>query len=846
MLRIIDRYVIRETVAPFLLALVVFTFVFQIPPLMEVAKELLEKGVDGWTILRILATLIPQALGITIPMSLLVGLLIGLGRLSGDREAVALQACGVSLLRLLRPVAVVALIGWALTMYVMLEMIPAGNRRYQEILHDLISAKVETQVKPRVFFEDFANLVLYARDVPLGGGGWKDLFLADSRQPDQPLILVARRGRMVMDRASQRVDLILEDGSQHRPDKDDPNKYRVEHFLKHILALDPNTVFPKSAATHGIQEMTIAELKVEIENARKQGISPHNYIMAIHQKYSIPMACAVFGLLALVLGVSNRKDGKQASFVIGIAVVFIYWALMYTGQSMAKAHWVAAEIAMWIPDIVLGAAGVFLLIWRHRVADSGLQITVPSWSSIRYRLFGGRPDTLPPPPHEFRVDDAGEVIPLRPAYGTVTPGTGSGPGFETAFRTGTGHDAGAGAASGATLAAAAGGSGPSARSTRANGRGGKTVLVIRVPQGLMPRFRILDSYVAHLYLQVFALAFLGMLLIFYIASFIDWSDKLFKGQATGLQLALFLWYSTPQYVYYLVPLSTLISTLITIGLLTKSSELIVMRACGISLYRVAVPLLTLGFMWGGAMFGLEETVLAQANRKAEDLKRIMRGGAPRTFDVMNRQWVAGKDGRLYHYAAFDPRTSALGDLSVYEFDDRLWRISRRTYAAQALYRNGTWEGQKGWIRAFDDFSGSTQYTPFAKRELHLEPVEYFRTEQPDAERMSFSDLRRYIGQLRTSGFDVVPYLVALHRKVSFPFVAVVMTLIGVPFAVTTGRRGALYGIGIGIFLAITYWGLFILFTAIGGAGMLTPALAAWAPNVLFLSIATYLLLTVRT
>src|SRR5215813_5899898 len=126
MLRIIDRYVIRETVAPFFLALVVLTFILQIPPLMEAAKELLEKGVDGWTILRILATLIPQALGITIPMGLLVGLLIGLGR----------------------PVAVVAIVGWAITMYVMLDLIPAGNKRYQEILHDIVTAKVETEVKP--------------------------------------------------------------------------------------------------------------------------------------------------------------------------------------------------------------------------------------------------------------------------------------------------------------------------------------------------------------------------------------------------------------------------------------------------------------------------------------------------------------------------------------------------------------------------------------------------------------------------------------------------------------------------------------------------------------------------
>ena len=136
---------------------------------------------------------------------------------------------------------------------------------------------------------------------------------------------MANRGRMIMDPQKQQVDLLLEDGSQHRPDKDDPGKYRVEHFKRHTIVLDPATVFPKSNALHGPTEMTIPELEAEIELAKKDGRSPHNLIMAIQQKFSIPVACLVFGLLALGLGVSNRKDGKQASFVIGLAVVFIYW-----------------------------------------------------------------------------------------------------------------------------------------------------------------------------------------------------------------------------------------------------------------------------------------------------------------------------------------------------------------------------------------------------------------------------------------------------------------------------------------------------------------------------------------
>ncbi len=170
------------------------------------------------------------------------------------------------------------------------------------------------------------------------------------------------------------------------------------------------------------------------------------------------------------------------------------------------------------------------------------------------------------------------------------------------------------------------------------------------------------------YLRIFLMAFVGMLGIFYIATFIDLSDKLFKGETTGGMMLRYFWYATPQFIYYVMPIAALISTLVTVGLLTKSSELVVMKACGISLYRAALPLIVFGAVWSGALFVLEETVLAHANRKAEELRHVMRGRSPRTFDVLNRQWVAGRDGRLYHYIFFDPRQFEMSGLSVYEFD----------------------------------------------------------------------------------------------------------------------------------------------------------------------------------
>src|ERR671911_616218 len=163
-MRTLDRYVLREILPPFLLALLVFTFLLVLPPVMEYLENLLAKGVTWGVAARILWTLVPQALGLTIPMAVLVGILIGLGRLSGDRETVALLACGVSPYRLLRPVLVIAVAAAAVTCYVMVVAIPQANRTFLAITFDIISKRVESDVRPRVFFEDFPGWTLYAAD----------------------------------------------------------------------------------------------------------------------------------------------------------------------------------------------------------------------------------------------------------------------------------------------------------------------------------------------------------------------------------------------------------------------------------------------------------------------------------------------------------------------------------------------------------------------------------------------------------------------------------------------------------------------------------------------------------
>jgi LPS export ABC transporter permease LptF/LPS export ABC transporter permease LptG len=782
MFRIIDRYIIRELILPFLLGLVVFTFLLMIQPLADYSEQLISKGVSWQIVGRVLATLVPQALAVTIPMSVLVGLLIGFGRLSADRESVALQACGISIYRLLRPVMIYALISWAVTSWVMFDAVPAANQAFREIVYGVITQRVETEIKPRVFFEDFPNRVLYIGDTG-PGGTWREVFLADTSRPDEPTVFTAATGRLVINKEKRTVDLVLHSGSRHTASLKDPSKYEVAQFAELILGLDPDSVFRMTEILKGDNEMTIPELRARAAELQSKGLSSHGPLMALHRKFSLPVACLVFGVIGLALGLQQARGGKLAAFVPGIGVIFAYYILEYQGRQMAKGQMVPPWLAVWSPDLILGAAGVALLFWRARSSDRPLRISIPErWQFWR--------------------------------------------------RTPAGETAGAPAEVASSVA-----------------RGKGVVIVLRVPHMNLPSFRLLDGYVTRLALKVSALTFIGLLGIFYISTFIDMSDKLFKGQTTAAMLGQFFYYQTPQFVFFIIPLTILIAGMVTIGILTKNSEIVVMQACGISLYRVAVPLVAVAAIASGAMFLIQDRVLPYSNRRASELRHIIRGGAPRTFDVVNRKWLVARNGSVYNYTFYDQRRQELNGLSILDFNDNGGSLVRRVYVGSASFDPKTsqiWRSTDGWVREFTNGTELTAFVTFPSRDLTLEGPTYFATESPDADRMTYGQLKRYIGDLAASGVNVVPQTVLLYRKLSFPFVTLIMTLIAVPFAVTTGRRGALYGIAAGISIAVVYWIAINTFTAIGSAGMLPPVLAAWAPNVLFGAGAAYLLLTVRT
>ena len=781
MLKTLDRYVVREILPPMSLALLIFTFLLTLPPFMNHLENLLAKGAGIGTVARLLWTLVPQALGLTIPMSLLVGILVGLGRLSADREAVALLACGISPYRLLRPIGALASVAAVATLYVMVVAIPEANRTFLAITFDIISKRVESDVRPRVFFEDFPGWVLYAGDeAPPGQPGWRRLVVADTSRPESIEIYFAERGRLAIDRTKRTVDLVLGNGTRYTTGKaGETDTMRFEQEI--AVKLNPEAVFPPVTIQKGPNEKTISELRADAAKKVQTGGSPHPEIIALQQKFSFPVACVVFGVIGLALGLSVARDGKLAGFVVGVIVIFAYYVVMFLAESLTKGHYLNAHLSRWVPNIILGAFGVGALFWRARVTSARLPFKLP----VRFARTRQEPATAEQPP--------------------------------------------------AAEAATVGSSAPRPKGV---------VLVIRIPRMAAPAPGLLDRYVAKAYLRVAFIAFFALLGLFYISTFLDKSDKIFKGQATASSVGVLLLYMTPQFIYYVIPIAALLSVLVTFGVLSRTSELTVMKACGVSLYRSALPVVLLSLGCSVVIFSLEQKLLARANRRAEVLDAQIRGRPPRIFDAMNRRWVVSRDGDIYHFRYFDPNRKELSALTIYTPRKDVWSLATMTYADRARY-GSDWHAPSGWTRDF------TKQPPvlsaFNDRRLPaLEPPDYFESEQLVAEMMSVGQLRQYIKDLAASGLNVIPQAVELHRKMAFPFVTFVMTILAVPFGVSMGRRGTLYGIGLGIVLALSYWILSSVFVALGKGGLLTPLLAGWAPNIIVLGTASYLFLTVKT
>jgi LPS export ABC transporter permease LptG len=831
MFRLLDRYLIREIVPYFLLALLLLTaiiFAHEASRFSELLVVSSRSGVPMQALGKIMAALVPSIAVFTIPIALLVGTLVGLGRLSGDSEIIALGASGMSRLRILRPVIAIALVVAAFMLYITFNVLPHSIASLNNIKSNqaMVFQGITTQIKPRVFEESIPKKVLYIEDIDRTSNLWHNIFIVDmSDEQGGMKIFTAKTGSLRqtenLQGKAQMPEMYLQFGASHQttaprlvtPDEtgESENEGAAEETTRGSNQEKKRLRFQQKYDSLRFEDMTIGidvagEKKDEAANqkAQKRDVDEMewseliNYTPAqadyrewraqIHKRLAYPTACLVFALLGVGFGISHVRTGRSFGLLLGLGITILYYLLALSGEHAVASGKLPAWLGIWLANIVLAAFGAFV-IFMQRAAGSDVFGVL---SSLRHLL----PSAAKGAEEESKQEKS---VPEKPSQ-TPTDRV--------------------------------------ARSAAV-----KKILTARWPQ-------LIDRLVIGDLLRFFFYIISGFSVLFIIITLFQLLNSIAKHNIEWMVVANYLFFLLPLIANYTAPLAALVAVMITFGILQKTSQVVALKASGFSIFRLAAPAVVISLFLAGLVFFNQDYIMPFTNPRQNNLRALIRSGQEpaQTFYQTTNQWIFGVDSRIFNYAYFNPTNNTFAQLNIIDLSKEPFGIKRRLYANRAVWDENerAWLLQAGWERKFAD-DKLLAYEPFVERKVLLaEQPDYFRRDFRGSQYLNFAELREKIVELSRSGFDVLDLKIALQSKIAFPLTCLIMVLVGLPFSFSVGKRGALYGVAIGIGIGLAFWGTIGLFEQMGRYEILPPILAAWGPNLLFGTGGTYLFLTSRT
>ncbi len=788
--RILTRYILREILGYALLGGLLFTFILLLRYLLPLL-ELFVRGIASpLDLLRLFSYLLPNFLTLTLPMAVLIGILLGLSRLAADSEITAMRASGMGVTAFLRIVSLLAAVCWLLGLYNALVVAPRATQALLRYEEQAKTTQASIGIQPRVFYEDLKNYVLYVQDVMPGTNGtalWKNVFLADLSTPASPHIITAKDA--VVLGSGQTLHLELSDGGRHDTSAAHPDQYDLSTFSSTDLPVQTGQQEETQHLTRRdtpLQAMTTGELRRRTHDPDRSRAQP--YKIEWQRRLATPTACLVLMLVGVPLGLSSKRGGKGAAFVLTVLLVFLYYFASSMGIALARDGKVPAVAGVWAANIFFSVGG--LLLVRQMSTGSATLAAIAS---------------------------LGAAIRRPTRSGELSPATGAG---------------------------------------NADGYGRSRGPMQRLRRTLHARFPlILDEYVMGSFLRNFALVLLSITVLFLIFTFFELIGDIVRYRTPLVTVGDYLLNLIPFVLYNMTPLCSLVAVLITFGALSRASELTAMKASGVSLYRVVAPILVIAAILASSLFAFDELYLPHANRRQEALLSEIKGKPAQTFLRPDRKWISGQTTgsadptRIFYYQFFDSDKDVFANLTVFEFQPGTFALTRRIFAASAHWdpQTSRWVLADGWDRTFqaETVSSFSTFSVATFPEIREQPA-YFKKEERPSQEMSYDELTGYISDLQQSGFDTTRLRVQLNRKLAYPLVTLVMAIVAVPFALSTGKRGNIAGLGTAIGVAIAYYVVANIFENLGDVNSLPAMLAAWSPDLLFAMLGSYLLLRTPT
>ncbi len=789
-MRIFTRYILREITGYALLGGVLFTFILfmrYLLPLMELFVRGVASPAD---LLRLIGYLLPAFFTLTIPMSVLIGILLGLSRLASDSEITAMRASGVGILAFVRIVSVFAILSWGIGLSNSLIVAPRAAQALLDYEVQAKSSQATVQVQPRVFYEDFKNYVLYAQDVIPGANGtaiWKHVFLADLTKPATPHIITSNEAT-VLSGGAQTLRIQLADGSRHDISASDPDQYDVSAFDSTELPIQTGQQEEDSHLSRRdtpMQALSTSELFRLIHTSKAP--DERAYRIELHRRFSFPTACLVLMLVGVPLGLSSKRGGKGTGFVVTLALVFLYYFLSIIGTALARQDKVPEFLGVWGANIVFTIAGLLLI---QQMSRGGFAVNLvgslgATFSALLKKLGRKRSQKL------------------------QTLGRGA---LMQRIR----------------------------RSLR-----------IRFP--LILDEYVMGSFLRNFVLVLLTMVSLFLIFTFFelIGDIIRNRTPLVTVGDYLLNLVPFILYNvTPicSLVAVLITFGGLSRTSeMTAMKATGTSLYRIVAPALVVAALLSAALFVFDEAYLPAANRRQEALLSVI--KGKPAQTFLR--PDRKWMSGETGGSQTEPTRIFYYQFFDADRDVFANITVFEFHPGNFdHLSGRIFASSAHWDANAkaWIFENGWQRTFLPDGRLEDYRTFSSStfaEIHEQPS-YFKKEDRQSQEMSYTELSSYITDLRQSGFDTTRLRVALDRKIAYPLITFVMAILAVPFSLSSGKRGSLTGMATAIGVAISYWVIGGIFENLGNVNSLPAALAAWSPDLLFAMVGSYLLLRTPT
>ena len=781
------RALTREMLPTLFLAAGVTTFILLIRAMFVLADLFISRNVHFMTGVKLLLLGVPNIVALTLPIGTLFAVLMTAARWASDSELIAVQAAGLPLRRVARPLVGVAAVVFVLDLLLVLFVMPRANAQLSQVVRSVAFSAANAAVEQRVFTEDFPNQLLFVDKIDRGTGRWHGILLFDLTDPDQESLVTADSGDLVVDPRDGSAWLNLQDTTTHQlrpnePDsyhKNDNNELRIrlrqpssdlgQHIRLGVRETTTSELLSRVGATTGVTSDEAREAKVEL-----------------NKRVAIPAAAVVFALVGFPLGIRNRRGGKGFGLTASVVLVVAYYFLLNNGELLATGGKVPVFLGIWLPNLILLAIGAALF---RRAA---------------------------------RGEGRGHGVPLlQPALSAIA--TAAAAPFRVLYRVGR------------SLLMSRNLTSPA----KSNANGSR----FPAPLGVM------DRYLLRQCLSFFALVVVAVCALWIAVNLSENLEDIRRNAVPLMMVASYYVLSLPQIVHDTLPLAFLIAFLATATVLERRNETTAFKAAGISLSRVALPLLVLGLVVGLGLFLLDDNITQRAERSKQVLDDIIKGRqVARSYRATDRPFVFLPDGRtLVNFLEFDPDTDTLIRPSVFVFDAR-FNLRSRYMAKRASFRGGHWLADGAWSRTFmaDANPEFVSYKDRVDLPLPVTP-DYFGREFRRPQQMRFQELRDYVATLRAAGYRVDRLVVQLHQKLAYPLSMVVLAWLSLPFAFRPGRsRSTIGGVALALILGMLYFGLMAFVTRLGEAALVQPALASWTPTIVFALLALNRHTTLRT